>query len=469
MDNISSYFLRTILLFVGLTVVVRLYAVNEPTSAGTGFVVNPDGYLLTCEHVVRDAGKIQVTLGAKTWDATVISVDKVHDLALIQIPVKGLIALPLANSNAIEVGQEARAFGFPLSSDLGKDIKVTRGTIGGISIQNEQKVIQIDTVVGAGNSGDPLVNEKGEVICVINAKLVPISVTNLGFAIPINNGKLLLQEKGIKFTEEGTKEKLDDATLVKQVSPSVALINVWKKIETTLVNPKDGAEMVLVPAGEFLMGGKEDDILAFSKEKPQHKVYLDTYYIYKKEVTVEQYRKFCLATGNEMPKAPRWGLIDNHPIVVVNWNEANAYAQWAGVKLPTEAQWEKAARGTDGPVYPWGNGWDITRCANWENSCNKQIWGTHPVGSFPTGDSPYGCLDMAGNVWEWCVDWYKTDYYATSSLKNPTGPEKGSTRVLRGGAWNYGGADGYLDFKRYDNIPEMRTQSIGFRCVSPAP
>ncbi len=238
-------------------------------------------------------------------------------------------------------------------------------------------------------------------------------------------------------------------------------------LPATKINPIDGAEMVLVPAGEFLMGSRDDDKWAECVEKPQHKVYLDSYYIYKTEVTVAQYRKFCHATGRKnMPPKPKWGWIDNHPIVNVSWDDAKAYADWAGVKLPTEAQWEKAARGTDDRIYPWGNKWDAKKCVNYTNSNGI----TKPVGSISAGASPYGCLDMAGNVWEWCWDWYADDYYKNTPIKNPMGPGIGELRVLRGGSW-YGNY--YISYSRctfrYNCNPGNYDDDGGFRCASPVP
>ena len=242
-------------------------------------------------------------------------------------------------------------------------------------------------------------------------------------------------------------------------------------VQKTKTNPKDNAEMILIPAGDFIMGSKDDDNIAINDEKPQHKVYIDTYYIYKNEVTVAQYRNFCTETGTKMPKEPSWKWQDTHPIVNVTWNEAKAYAKWAGVTLPTEAQWEKAARGEEGFIYPWGNEWDETKCANYANSgAENSIRGTHPVGSFLTGVSPYGVMDMAGNVWEWCEDWYGGNYYEISPTKNPTGPVKGDLHVLRGGSWDinyYSTNDGNRGAYRYYGTPNNYYASTGFRCALP--
>ena len=144
------------------------------------------------------------------------------------------------------------------------------------------------------------------------------------------------------------------------------------------------------------------------------------------------------------PFGPESTAEDDHPVVQVSWFDAEAYCAWAGGSLPTEAQWEKAARGTDGRTYPWGSVFDGT----WLNYCDASCEGgdtafddgyrfTAPVGSYPAGASPYGALDMAGNVWEWTADWYDDGYYAVSPASNPTGPDSGQYRVLRGGSWNH--------------------------------
>jgi iron(II)-dependent oxidoreductase len=252
------------------------------------------------------------------------------------------------------------------------------------------------------------------------------------------------------------------------------------KIGDVSINPKDGAKMVWIPAGEFDMGSTDaqiDKVVSdqakdgsrFFKEameqiskyeKPQHKVYLDGYWMYKYEVTVAQYRKFCTQTDRKMPNAPKWGWIANHPMVNVTWQDAVDYAAWAEVSLPTEAQWEKAARGTDGRTWPWGNKWDEFKC----NFGRRSPAQTKPVGSYPSGASPYGCLDMAGNAYEWCSDWWSDDYSNAEST-NPTGPAEGYGGVNRGGSWDYNSPISLRCTSRSGPQREWRRDYNGFRCA----
>jgi len=258
------------------------------------------------------------------------------------------------------------------------------------------------------------------------------------------------------------------------------------ELPKTKINPKDGAEMVLIPAGEFLMGTSEDEITSwlkaypddkhhgFTDELPQRKVDLDAFYMYKNDVTVAQYRKFCAATKRDMPPEPSWKWQKTHPIVNVTWDDAKAYADWAGTTLPTEAQWEKAARGDDGRPFPWGFTWDATKCNNAvsDNDYRNYLGKTSPVGSFPAGASPYGCLDMAGNVLQWCADWYDEGYYQKAPTRNPTGPAIGTGRVLRGGNWTDFTPRRFRAAVRNYHSPLFRSYSIlGFRCAvcSPGP
>jgi formylglycine-generating enzyme required for sulfatase activity len=207
----------------------------------------------------------------------------------------------------------------------------------------------------------------------------------------------------------------------------------------------DIGKMIYVPAGSFPMGNNGQEPYTYANELPQHSVYLSGYWIGKYEVTRGEYRAFMTATGRAQPYSwnavQDWGTgsftqTDNHPVVGVTWYDAEAFCTWAGGHLPTEAQWEKAARWTGSypNVYPWGNTWDAEKCNNYydHNAAGGgyQKYQTAPVGSYPSGVSPYGLHDMAGNVWEWVQDWY-VSYPGSTCPFNCTG----SYRVLRGGSW----------------------------------
>ena len=232
---------------------------------------------------------------------------------------------------------------------------------------------------------------------------------------------------------------------------------------------KDSSVMVYVPAGEFLMGSKEDDPDADDNEHPQHTVYVSEFWIDKTEVTNEQYRR-CVAAvvcpASEYAGDKRFGGA-NQPVVGVSWYDAQNYCEWVGKRLPTEAEWEKAARGTDGRKYPWGDDFDCQRGNFLGGSCNGYRV-TAPVGSFVSGASPYGTLDMAGNVGEWCQDWYDKDYYVSSPQHDPQGPNSGAFRVVRRSSWNHD--ERFVRAADRDwSGPDSRRSSRGFRCVSQSP
>lgn len=231
----------------------------------------------------------------------------------------------------------------------------------------------------------------------------------------------------------------------------------------TRTSSTDGMVEIYVAAGTFLMGSAADDPAAKPDEFPQHVVDLDAFWIDKTEVTNSQYA-LCVEQGACDPPlhSRRFGLSElaEHPVLGVTWYEAQAYCAWAGRRLPTEAEWEKAARGDDGRIYPWGN--DPPTAARAAYDLKD---GTRPVGSFPDGASPYGALDMAGNAWEWVADTYHPDYYAVSPDRNPPGPpESVNNRGVRGGAWNTApftmrAANRFWSFPRRDYFD-------GFRCAS---
>jgi formylglycine-generating enzyme required for sulfatase activity len=268
----------------------------------------------------------------------------------------------------------------------------------------------------------------------------------------------------------------------------------------TRVNPIDGAEIVFVPPGEFLMGSDADEIDRIWRrfnwpdewkqhtqgEQPAHRVRVDGFWVYRKNVTVAQYRRFCTRTGRSMPAAPAWGWVDDHPMVNVSWEDAKAYCAWARVRLPYEAEWEYAARGGNTglggkarTVFAWGDSYPKSRVANLADESFKKSHYYHrgfflfdgyddgythtsPVGAFPANG--FGLHDMAGNVWQWCEDWSDEAYYRNSPAVNPHGPSRGKERVLRGGAFDTIPAITRIS-RRIRNVPGIRHDEKGFRCV----
>jgi len=224
----------------------------------------------------------------------------------------------------------------------------------------------------------------------------------------------------------------------------------------------DGAVVVLIPAGEFLMGNRETE-----RTPLEHNVYVSDFFMDKTGVSWAQFKSFAAATGTPLPPhPPYWGFIDDHPAVYVTWAEANNYCEWAGGRLPTEAEREKAARGSDGRKYPWGDTEPEPRLGQFRKS-----WGydaTAPVGSHPAGASPYGLLNMGGNVWEWCADWYADDYYEQSPYRNPRGPDSGRAHVVRGGSWDSRPSVLSASCRSWGH-PGYRDGDFGFRCAMNAP
>ncbi len=213
------------------------------------------------------------------------------------------------------------------------------------------------------------------------------------------------------------------------------------------INQRDGAEMIYIPGGSFVMGASPADRDARPQELPRRRVTLSPYYIYKYEVTYRQFEEFTRQTGYVSQGSWKEYLnpaVMDHPVVYVTWEDARAYCLWAGGDLPTEAQWERAARGGDERIYPWGDEWapnfaNVLELTDPEGLALRYIYydnlGTTPVGSFPMDRSPEGLMDVAGNVIEWCRDWYNPEYYRTGPTRDPSGPDQGQHRVMRGGGW----------------------------------
>ena len=274
---------------------------------------------------------------------------------------------------------------------------------------------------------------------------------------------------------EGNKEPGSSATPAPAKPPSKATHppngNTPQKAATMPQPPaeivgKDGAPMVLIPAGEFTMGSDKGD----DDEQPIHKVFLDSFYIDKFEVTNGRFAKFVEAIQSEPP----WGFADketpvtrpDQPVRWVNWMDAIGYCLWAGKRLPTEAEWEKAARGPDARVYPWGN--DAPTPAHAVFGLKEGSDTVSAIGNRDKGKSPYGAHDLAGNLYEWTTDWYDEEFYSKNPAINPKGPAEGAAKVQRGGSY-INGAYRLRSSFRTKGDPTEHDPNVGFRCAQDVP
>ena len=244
------------------------------------------------------------------------------------------------------------------------------------------------------------------------------------------------------------------------------------------VTDKDGAPMRLIPAGEFLMGTSTSKRDGGRDEYPERLIYLNAFYMDTFEVANGRYREFVKATGHRIPEHPRdkkltlWqgstvpDAFKDHPVVNVDWYDADAYCKWAGRRLPTEAEWERAARGTTGRRFPWGDMEPTRTLANYLNQW-RNGGGLEPVGSHPQGASPEGVQDLQGNVWEWVTDWYDPHYYEKGPNRSPKGPPQGTRKVIRGSGWE-SEAPLLRSAHRLSSDPTNRNHSLGFRCAMDA-
>ncbi len=266
------------------------------------------------------------------------------------------------------------------------------------------------------------------------------------------------QTQAIATLAQDTIEPSATTTSISTSTPAITLTPT--PLPTEITDAK-GVSMVLIPSGEFTMGSE--------RVAPLHIVYLDAFYIDKYEVTNALYGD-CVKVGSCTVPFEKSSYnyddyygnakFDNYPVIGVDWYQAGAYCEWRNINLPTEAQWEKAARGTDGRIYPWGN----------EISCNYANYyvcrgSANVVGSYESGKSPYGVYELAGNVKEWVQDWYSPNYYNISPESNPMGPQSGSWRVIRGGGYVFSNSDALRSDSRESQDPTNYYLNVGFRCA----
>ncbi len=298
-------------------------------------------------------------------------------------------------------------------------------------------------------------------------KWIPIGILVflLGAGLSVGGGLLSLGTQGVGplaglATNTATPIATPTATVTRTPGPTFTPTATPYPAQIT---DSKGIQMALVPAGEFTMGSEDGD----SDEEPVHQVYLDAFYMDIYEVTNAAYRACMNADACDPPhrtssdsRSNYYGNVryDNYPVINVDWHQAEAYCEWRGARLPTEAEWEKAARGADGRLYPWGKDLDCSK-ANYGN-CNRD---TTEVTTYSSGKSPYGMYDMAGNVWEWVADWYFKYYYANSPFSNPLGPVSGDSRALRGGSWSDDDNSVRASDRSRDD-PAYWNDHIGFRC-----
>jgi formylglycine-generating enzyme required for sulfatase activity len=498
--------------------------------AGSGVIVHSDGYILTAYHVVSSARRIVVvTPGEFRAPAILVSADQEHDLALLKIETVGLNEAPLGYAGSVRLDQEIVTVGFPFGL---RDVSVTRGRIAAVRTKGVQRVFQVDAAVNPGNSGGAIFTQRGEVIGVLTTKFShPSGIVpeGMAFAVPISYATPLLANiPDFDFTTigRGRKAAKPDAngSLADELTRTTVRIETVRMVEPppappSIAGPAAGPSsppvrtqpaaaqresapagdpaasarvneqlralqqeelarltqrgveapegMALIPAGEFIMGADE---LA-PDTRPAHKVLLSAYWLDRHPVTNALYRK-CVEGGGCLPPKDRLAFDDperaQHPVVNVTWMQARAYCHWKGKRLPTEAEWEKAARGTDARRFPWGN--ESEPLAHRIKSGDAKVAGngTEPVGSRPVTLSPYGIADMVGSVAEWVKDWYSEDFYQVSPVQDPQGPVRGSFRVLRGGELSELPLSHHVSNRSWDEMTYWGP-TLGFRCALDVP
>ncbi|HJR75579.1 MAG TPA: SUMF1/EgtB/PvdO family nonheme iron enzyme [Nitrospiraceae bacterium] len=501
--------------------------------AGTGVIVHQDGYVLTAHHVISNARRIViVTPGEFRAPAVLVSADPEHDLALLKVDMVGLSEAPIGYAGSVRLDEDVIAVGFQFGLKevtvtrghvaavrtrgvqrvFQVDAAVNPGNSGGAVFNRRGEVIGIlttkfthpsgivpegmafavpisyatpllanipdfdFTMVGkgkepkAGRQNRNVVTDLARMSVRIETVRTPDSTAALSSPIAGSQSKEVPPAGSPRIRPSRITEQapiVNDEEIVKTNARLRAEQEeeARKLREGGVTLPED---MALVPAGEFLMGTED----GLPDARPLHRVYLSGYLIDRYEVTNARYRQ-CVEGGACPVPRDREAFDDpqrsQYPVVNVTWSQARAYCQWAGKRLPTEAEWEKAARGTDGRRYPWGNSEIVIEQHRPKgNEAKLSANGMGPIEPDDASASPYGVYGLVGSVSEWVKDWYADDFYAVSSLRDPQGPLRGSFRVLRGAGWNEGLPELRASYRGWDEMTYWGP-TLGMRCAMDLP
>jgi len=293
---------------------------------------------------------------------------------------------------------------------------------------------------------------------------IPASIKNVTFHRPAGNLAASVAAEVHRIAADFMRKRLKGLAAALLIVTAVAggFFYLHEARNKSELIGKDGAPAVLIPAGSFVMGDDENS--------PRRDIYVDAFYMDKYEVTVSRYAKFLKATSN-VGAPEEWETVDLQngaelPVVGVDWHDADSYCRWAGKRLPTESEWEKAARGFDERKYPWGNDVPTPEHAIFGKPYKNPVYkdGVAAVGRHPKGTSPFGIHDLLGNVSEWVADWF-AEGFSRADVRNPKGAEKGTVKAIRGGGW-YDPPERLIIAKRWYANPDQRSDDLGFRCAS---
>ncbi len=441
---------------------------DEPVQAyGTAMVVSADGYLIADSKLIGNAKSVKFTIADAAYTADVQKKDDKTGYTLLKADAKNLLPFSFIETEKMAKlgGMSGRVAGYPSDPVKGTDIKSVSVWTSLANAADNTKQLMVHAMPIPGSDGYPITDNQANILGFMRASLGSSRYYSMN-ALSTTGVLAMLKDAGVNINlVEPVNTGINEVELKKKIQQSMVMFAIPATAESTqIINPKDNSVVVKVPGGEFTMGSKPGE--GNPDELPQQVVKIDEYWIDKYEVTMGQYKKFCADTKRPLPEMPDWAR-DDKPMVNVTWQDAADYAKWRGGALPTEAQWEKAARGIDLRPYPWGTAptFDWTIGQRMVNAAMGRGTGAQPVGSLEVGISPYGTQDMAGNAWEWVIDWYQPDGYKNMQKNNPASPEKGNDKVIRGGSWFTTDPGDFRCAARGHIEPTQHNYFTGFRCV----